>query len=237
MRRPEPTENVKMMFLIQRRAGCSREELVAHWFANHMPEVIRRQLLQASAGKPAASRYLATVFDDNPDRWDGVAQLWFEQALPRPDEPFGTRPTDSFQERAEPYSPWATREYVVIPGELPVTPLTLNEPFPTSRSGFLKITYLVRPRADVDLNALYDHWLDIHLPAVVEAMQSTGGFRYVVSHSLDPHDAPYAGMAELYFPDEAAWQAFAGKLTDDGIGAYIENLELYTSHTEFIGIP
>jgi len=66
MTRPQPTDHVKMMFLIQRKADASREELIAHWFANHMPEVIRRQNLQADRGKPSASRYLATVFDDGP---------------------------------------------------------------------------------------------------------------------------------------------------------------------------
>ena len=237
MTRPQPTDHVKMMFLIQRKSDASREELIAHWFANHMPEVIRRQNLQADRGKPAASRYLATVFDDGPGQWDGVAQLWFAEALPRPDTPFGARPTDSFQERAEPYVPWATREYVALPGELTVTPLTLNDPFPTSRSGFHKITYLVTARADMDYAEFYDYWLEVRVPLVVETMQSTGGFRYVVSHSLEPRDEPYAGMAELYFPDESAWQAFARALPDDGIGDYIANLELYASHTEFIGIP
>lgn len=237
MTRPEPTDHVKMMFLIRRKPDFSREELIAHWFANHMPDVIERQHAQASAGKPAASRYMATVFNDGPGRWDGVAQLWFAQALPRPDRPFGAPPVDSFQERAEPYMPWATREYVALPGDLPVTPLTLNAPFPTSRSGFHKITYLVTARPDVDYTAFYDHWLDVHVPSVLDTMNTTGGIRYVVSHSLDPASEPYAGMAELYFQDEASAQAFGRALPDDGIGAFIADLDLYTSGTEFIGIP
>ena len=145
--RPDATSGAKMMYLIRRRAGVSREELVAHWFANHMPLVIAAQQRQASAGRLAATRYLATVFDapadgDADPAWDGVAQPWFPEPLGKPDIPHGTSPTDSFQERAEPYLPWATREYVVLNGELPVEPLTLNAPFPTTRSGFLKITYL-----------------------------------------------------------------------------------------------
>lgn len=238
--RPAATTQSKMQFLIRRRPGVSRDELIAHWFANHMPHVIARQHAQASAGRVAASRYIATLFDPDSSgssSWDGVAQLWFPKPLPSPDEPMGTTPVDSFQERAEPYLPWATTEYVLQPGALPVSPLTLNAPFPTTRSGFHKITYLVRPRPGTDFDALYDHWLDVHAANVLEAMTQTGGFRYVVSHSLHPETETYAGMAELYFPDSDAWQAFTGALADDGIGRYIEALELRTSSTEMIGIP
>jgi hypothetical protein len=108
---------------------------------------------------------------------------------------------------------------------------------PTSRSGFLKVTYLVTARPGVDFDAFYAYWLDVHVPEVVRTMRETGGFRYVVNHSLNPQEEPYAGMAELYFPDESAWQAFAASHPEDGIGAYIDNVELRRSCTEFIGIP
>ena len=36
----EQTPGAKMMYLIRRKPATSREELVAHWFANHMPAVI-----------------------------------------------------------------------------------------------------------------------------------------------------------------------------------------------------
>lgn len=238
--RPAAAPGAKMIYLIRRRPGVSREELIAHWFANHMPEVIGRQQQQADAGRPAARRYLASLFDpeaSGQSEWDGMAQLWFDEPLPMPEEPHGTSPTDSFQERAEPYLPWATVEYVVLDGALPLSPLTLNPPFPCTRSGFCKVTLLVVPKEGADLGALYDHWLDVHLPSVVQTMQHTGGFRYLVSHSLNPETAPYAGMAELYFPDPSAWQAFIGALPSDGIEAYIERLEIRIGGTEMIGIP
>lgn len=234
----QPTPGAKMMYLIRRRPGVSREELIAHWFANHMPGVIRSMELQASAGRTAARRYIATLFDAQEEPgWDGVAQLWFDAALPAPAEPHGTRPADSFQERAEPYVPWATTEYVVLDGELPVTPLTLNAPFPTTRSGFVKGVFLLAAKADADHGALCAHWLDVHAPNVVEHMTPHGGFRYVISQSLNPESEPYAGMAELYFRDAEGWQAFLGALPDDGLGNYIERAELHLSGTEMIGIP
>ena len=44
----------------------------------------------------------------------GVKSLSIRAAeMAVPAEPFGTKPSDSFQEYAEPYNLWSTREYVV----------------------------------------------------------------------------------------------------------------------------
>lgn len=240
----QATPGAKLMYLIKRRPDTSREELVAHWFANHMPIVIDGQAKQAELGKLHATRYIATLFDadrtgEHP--WDGVAQLWWERALPRPDQPFGDPPTDSFQEKAQPYVPWATQEYVIIDGSehLPVQPLTLNDPFPTTRSGFLKITFLVKAQPGTDFEALFAHWLDVHVPNVRGVMEAVGGWRYVVSHSLAPEEEPYAGMAELYFSDADGWRAYKNTIKADGMEQWVSDADtlVLRAHTEMIGIP
>ena len=240
MSKPIQTPGAKMMYLIKRRSGVSHDELVAHWFANHMPGVITSQQLAASAGKRAAWRYIATVFDtgaEDEQFWDGVAQLWFENALGTPDVPIGTHPTDTFQQKADPYVPWATLEYVAMDGDLPLVPLTLNPAFPCTRSGFHKIIFLVEAKPDIDHDALYSHWLDVHVPNAVEAMARAGGFRYVVSHSIHGEAEPYAGMAELYFPDSSCWVDFISQLEPDGMENFVERSALFSSQTEMIGIP
>ena len=40
MSRLTVSSGYKMQYLIKRRDTTGREELVAHWFANHMPNVI-----------------------------------------------------------------------------------------------------------------------------------------------------------------------------------------------------
>ncbi|MGF1598041.1 MAG: EthD domain-containing protein [Acidimicrobiales bacterium] len=241
---PPSTPGAKMLYLIRRRPDVTHEELVAHWFANHMPNVIRTQEQQASSGRVHARRYHATLF--KADRhgahpWDGMAQLWFDRALPRPDVPHGTDPADSFQERAEPYVPWATTEYVVLDGgdRLPIEPLTLNPPFPTTRSGFHKVTFLVAARDGADTSALFAHWLGVHAANVADVMAAVGGFRYVISHSVDPGVERFAGMAELYFPDEAAWAEFQNTIRSDGMEEWADgrNTVVLRSNTEMIGIP
>ena len=233
---PTPSPGVKSMFLIKRRPNSTREELVAHWFANHMPAVIRA--LEGSAQGYAATLFDANATGDHP--WDGVAQIWTDAPMRTPAEPFGTTPTDSFQEHAEPYLPWITREYVVLDGSehIPVHPLTLNAPFPCTRSGFFKISFLVKAKPNVDYPAFFDHWLRVHVPNVAGVMHKVGGFRYVVSHSLDPTESPFAGMAELYFPDASGWQRYKETIQADGMEQWAADAGtlVLRARTEMIGI-
>ena len=238
----EKVRGAKMMYLIKRRPLATREELVVHWFANHMPWVIEQQNALAEQDKPAARKYIATLFDPHPKyghTWDGMAQLWFDEPLPMPSEPYGTAPKDTFQQKAQPYVPWATREYVVMDPGLAVEPLTLNAPFPTTRSGFYKVSFLVKSRPGTDHDQLYAHWLDVHVPNVCSVMDEVGGFGYAVSHSLKPLEEPFAGLAELYFPDERGWERYKEIIRPDGMERWVETrgTVVLGARTELIGIP
>ncbi len=241
---PEPTPGAKMMYLIKRRPTTSREELVAHWFANHMPLVIQSQHDQAARGNAYARRYIATLFEPNQrgeHPWDGIAQLWWDKPLPRPREPHGTQPSDTFQQKAEPYLPWATTEYVVMdPSDhRAVEPLTLNAPFPCTRSGFLKVSFLVKAKSGTDFDRFYDHWLRVHVPNVASTMNTVEGFGYVVSHSIEPQAEPYAGLAELYFDDDSGWTRYKAVIQPDGMEEWIDpdGTLVLRARTEMIGLP
>ncbi len=239
--RPLATPGAKMMYLIKRKATTAREELIAHWFANHMPGVIAGHEKSRAAGGNHATRYVATLFDAKADKildWDGVAQLWYEKALARPETAHGVEPIDTFQEKAEPYMPWATKEYVVMDGALPLLPPTLNPPFPCTRSGFFKVTFLVGVSGGSDCGELFEHWLDVHLPNVRQTMETVGGFRYVISHSLDPAAESYAGMAELYFPDASGWAGYRDHIRPDGMERWVDGgaTRVFYSGTEMVGI-
>jgi hypothetical protein len=237
---------MKSQYLIKRKPSASREELVAHWYANHMPQVIQSQQKAAKAGYPYALKYLVTLYDANQKgehAWDGIAQLWWSKPLPPVKVPIGTEPTDTFQQKVEPYVPWDTREYVVMEGadHLSTEPLALNDPFPSTRSGFYKASFLVGASTvrsgAADADEFFAHWIDVHALNAVSVMQQVGGFRYVVSHSLEPRQEPYVGMAELYFPDREAWQEFIQNLKPDGMEKWVDSSIVLGSVTEMIGIP
>jgi len=241
---PTATPGVKMLYLIRRRPTTSREELVMHWFANHMPIVIAGQKQAAEHGRLHAHRYVATLFQpamDGTQPWDGIAQLWWDRAPPAPPAPLGATPTDTFQQKAEPYMPWATTEYVIMNGSqrLSDAPLTLNAPYPATRSGFCKLTSFVKVRPDTDFELFFAHWLTVHARNVASTMAAVGGFHYVINRSVAPRDESYAGVAELYFPDDGALMAFLQSLEPDGLERWLDPTGgmILTSNTEMIGIP
>jgi len=209
-----------------------------------MPSVIQAQHDQAAQGNPHARRYIATLFDAderNEHPWDGIAQLWWDRPLPMPEAPHGTTPLDTFQEKVEPYLPWASTEYVVMEGTeaLGVEPLTLNAPFPCTRSGFYKVSFLVKARDNTDFDKFFSHWLGTHVPNVRSTMEQVGGFRYAVSHSINPRVEPYAGLAELYFHDKSGWAGYGDVIKPDGMEQWVDGSGTLVlgSRTEMIGIP
>jgi hypothetical protein len=238
----EANPGTKVIYLIKRKPSSSREEVIMHWFANHMPGVISNQLSAADQGRRHATKYIATLFDA--DRrgeypWDGMAQLWWDAPLRMPKIPHGTTPRDTFQEKSEPYVPWNTREYVVMEGDLGVQPLMLNDPFPCTRTGFYKKSFLVKARQGADYERFFAHWLNVHVPNVRQTMEKVGGIRYCVSHSVDPESEPYAGLAELYFPDYSGWNDYKALIQPDGMEEWVDGPETLVlgGQTEMIGIP
>jgi hypothetical protein len=231
-----------MNVLIRRRAGVSRDELVVNWFANHMPGVVKAMANAALAAQPHAHRYIATLFDPPADgsapAWDGIAQLWWQQNLGKPPQPHGTKPVDTFQQKAQPYMPWWVREYIVLDGALPLTPNTLNEPFPCTRSGFLKISHLMKAKPGADLEAFFAHWLGPHAANVASVLKGVGGIRYVIGLSTDRAEE-FCGHAEVWFPNADALAQFRGELKPDGMERWMDaagSLQ-FSSGTEMVGIP
>jgi hypothetical protein len=241
---PEVTPGAKMIYIIKRKPTTSREEVVAYWYAHHMPRVIKANRDQATKGQPSARHYIVSLFNANKKGeypWDGMAQLWFGRPLPKPEVPHAITPRDSFQQKVEPYMPWATREYVVMEGSeyLKVEPLTLDAPFPCTRSGFYKVSFLVKAKEGADFDKFYSHWLNIHVPNVRSVIEKVDGFRYVVSHSTNPQAEPYAGLAELYFHDEVGWAKYRETIKPDGMEEWVdrEGTLVLGGGTEMIGIP
>lgn len=236
----QATVNTKMLFLIRRREHATRDALIAHWYKNHMPAVIAAQSSAKSRGFNHATRYWATLFQDDPkSRWDGVAQLWFESPMPYPQMPFGTQPSDSFQEHAAPYNAWETSETVLF-DHLPAPEgLTLNEAYPTTRTRVHRTTVLIPSETErLDLNAL-NEWLEQNTSHFGSRAQGSGCLRCAVSLSTEFDRDPYLALIEFYFAAADDWQNYSADVGDAFIQALLvaEETEIYFSDTELIGIP
>ena len=236
----DTTRFTKMLFLIRRRPHTTRDALIVQWFKNHMPAVIAAQSAAKAKGFNHATRYWATLFQETDGSpWDGVAQLWFQAPMPYPEEPFGTRPSDSFQEQAEPYHAWETEETVLF-DHLPIAQgLTLNEPYPTTRTSMHRITLLIPAESgSIDLPTL-NHWLRQDIGPIQDQAEAVGCLRFAVSLSTQPNRDPYLGVIEFYFTGATEWPAFSAQLRDPLLQALLTSAstERYFSDTEFIGIP
>lgn len=108
----------------------------------------------------------------------------------------------------------------------------------------IRITYLLRRRADLDREAFQRYWLETHGPLVASHARRINALRYVQVHTLDSplNDAmaearggmepPYDGVAELWFETRDALVAALG--SEEGQRAAAELLE---DEARFIDLP
>ena len=101
----------------------------------------------------------------------------------------------------------------------------------------VKVTGLLRKKADVDADTFYRSWLEDHAPNVSSTLKSTpGGLRYVVSQAtLGGSNPKYAGLAEVYYADANAARDHMRKLGPDNFLKYTESGGFLNGY-EVIGI-
>ena len=85
----------------------------------------------------------------------------------------------------------------------------------------------------------YGHWLNTHVPNVKSVMDEVGGFRYVVSNSIDHLTEPYAGLAELHFHDDAGWSRNREVIKLEGMEERVDRggTLVLDGRTDMIGLP
>ncbi len=84
-----------------------------------------------------------------------------------------------------------------------------------------KTTAFVRRAPGVEADRFFDYWLDVHAPNVASTLGATdGGLRYVVNHdTAADDDAPFHGVAEVWYTDGEAAKAHLAAIGDDGFNA------------------
>jgi uncharacterized protein (TIGR02118 family) len=194
---------IQLFAFLRRRPGMSREDFDAHW-----REVHARLL----AGTPELAAPLLR-YEQNPalgpqGRFDGVAVLWFGS-------PRGFRAFSEAPAYAELLGPDEAR--FLDRGGLTFLlagPPRAVVPAGAARDGApLRLLALLRRRAGLDPAAFQRHWSEVHGPLVRDALGDTV-LGYEQSPGLARDGAPRAdgwdGVASVWYPDLAAFEAAAG---------------------------
>ncbi len=100
-------------------------------------------------------------------------------------------------------------------------------------TGSFKTTAFVRRSPGVDADHFFEYWLDVHAPNVATTLGATdGGLRYVVNHDTEADDdAPFHGVAEVWYRDGEAAKAHLAAIGDDGFNALCADF-VFTLGTE-----
>jgi hypothetical protein len=175
------------------------QALLEHW-ASHHAGLVRQHI--------GPQRYALTTLDKAKRGYHGIAVLHLrdDQRDLLTDLPAAIR-ADPFYGMIGQRTALRVDEHVIVDGDI--------------TAARFKVTAFVRRRDDVPAAQYVEHWLGVHAPNVAEHLRRTdGAFRYVVNHATDaPQDAPFHGVAELWYADEAASRAHLGSVPDDGFEA------------------
>ncbi len=231
--------------MVRRKDNVSRDEFVARWYAHHMPKIIAQVNEGAANNRRFTSSYVVSLFDnivsglpEDNQPLDGMAVMLTDREVARPNNGRRFTPGDSFVQLAEPFWSWQTQEYVVLdPSDrLPLTPHTFGPPFPTTRSGFIKVTrLLITHNENGDWTRLKQHWLDTRLPCLRDKILSVGGFGLLANISLYPEDNRYAGAEEYYFHNLSQWQRFV-EINGVNGDELLRDQGCYLTSTEFVAL-
>jgi len=187
------------------------DRLLEHWRTRHAT-LVREHL--------APRRYTLTTLTRPERGYHGIATLHLRDDQRRllDDLPEPVR-ADPFYGMIGARTALRVDEHVIVDGD-------------TTDAGF-KLVAFVRRHPDVDAATFFGHWLDVHAPNVAEHLGRTAGaLRYVVNHATDaPDDAPFHGVAELWYSDRAASRAHLRAVPPDGFEAMSSDI-LFLEGTE-----
>ena len=212
---------IRITFLLRKKKGLSAEEFYRYWREEHGP------LVASFARKLNMLRYVQvhTLHDEPANAamgaarggmepvYDGVAEVWFEnhEAL--------VAATSTAEGRAAGAALVEDESKFI---DLALSPLWLAHEYPqvnatpenivaTPRSGFVKLYFPLRARAELGEAAMQRYWYSNHGPLIRRQAAGSGIARYIQVHRFgDPIELElrkargtqvdaYAGHAELWF--------------------------------------
>jgi uncharacterized protein (TIGR02118 family) len=187
-------------FLV-RKDDMTHEAFLDHWQNDHTP--IAREI-------EGVVKYLTSIpVDADTAEFDGIAELYFEdlEALHDALGSEGSRDYDPEKGKAK-----EAREDVDNFLAIDERPRFIGEETVQKDEGdapYKHVALLVR-KEGMTHEAFRDHWLNEHVPI---AKEIPGVVKYKTTVPVDPENAEFDGIAELYFEDLDALRASLGEET------------------------
>jgi uncharacterized protein (TIGR02118 family) len=184
-----------------RKEGMTHGAFLDHWQNDHTP--IAREI-------EGVVKYLTSIpVDADTAEFDGIAELYFEdlEALHDALGSEGDRDYDPEKGKAK-----EAREDVDNFLSIHERPRLIGEETVQKDEGdapYKHVALLVR-KEGMSHEAFRDHWLNEHVPI---AKEIPGVVKYKTTVPVDPENAEFDGIAELYFENLAALRASLGEET------------------------
>jgi uncharacterized protein (TIGR02118 family) len=209
----------RLVFVLYRRSGMTREEFQQYWSVTHAPLVASVADVLGITGY----QQVHTLRED-PTRtapaFDGVAELWFD--------PTRTSATRQEQQAAGALLLEDERRFI----DLSASPIWLAEEnmvLDGPKEG-LRVTSAVRRKAGTTREEFRRHWADVHAPMAMAHPEVFGIARYVQLTASDDAETfppaiargapqPFDGLAEVYprtvDPDPAVAEPLRAEIAAD----------------------
>jgi len=212
---------IRITFLLRKKKDLGHEEFYRYWREEHGP------LVASCARKLNMLRYVQvhTMHDEPANAamgearggmepvYDGVAEVWFEnrEALVAATSTAAGRAAGAALVVDESKFIDLSQSPLWLAHEFPQVNATPENIVATPRSGFVKLYFPLRARAELGEAAMQRYWYSNHGPLIRRQAAGSGIARYIQVHRVDdPIEADlrsargtqveaYAGHAELWF--------------------------------------
>ncbi len=212
---------IRITFLLRKKQGLAYDEFYRYWREEHGP------LVASHARKLNMLRYVQvhTLHDEPANAamgearggmepiYDGVAEVWFEsrEALVEATSTAAGRAAGAALVEDESKFIDLSQSPLWLAHEFPQVNATPENIVATPRSGFVKLYFPLRARAELGEAAMQRYWHSNHGPLIRRQAAGSGIARYIQVHRVeDPIESDlrsargtqvdaYSGHAELWF--------------------------------------
>jgi hypothetical protein len=216
---------IRLVFVLRRKAGLSREEFQEYWRREHGPKVAAHsshlrilRYVQVHTIDDPVNAQMADTRGGMEEPYDGVAELWWwtrEQIVETLETAAAQEAGAELVEDEAKFIDLA-RSPLWFAHEYPQVNSTPEDIVARERSPLVKLFFCLRHPAGQSMEAAQLYWRTAHGPIIRSIAHAGGILRYLQVHRVEDEleaalrqargttTDPYSGHAELWY-DRRAW--------------------------------